>query len=77
MLMDKARLHALQVEVNQLVIIASVLLVSSNICGNELFSSPGCGSRLKRVIKALLEGLPDIRQAILIPIFSEDRNNFS
>ncbi|XP_070601410.1 T-complex protein 11 homolog [Erythrolamprus reginae] len=61
MLMDKARLHALQVEVNQLVIIASVLLVSSNICGNELFSSPRCGSRLKRVIKALLEGLPDIR----------------
>ncbi|KAM6454854.1 T-complex protein 11 homolog isoform 1-T1 [Liasis olivaceus] len=61
MLMDKARLHALQVEVNQLVIIASVLVVSGNICGNELISSPGCGNRLKRVIKALLEGLPDIR----------------
>uniref|UniRef100_A0A8C6VP58 T-complex 11 n=1 Tax=Naja naja TaxID=35670 RepID=A0A8C6VP58_NAJNA len=61
MLMDKARLHALQGEVNRLVIIASVLLVSSNICGNELFSSSGGGNRLKRVIKALLEGLPDIR----------------
>uniref|UniRef100_A0A8C5WQM4 T-complex 11 n=1 Tax=Laticauda laticaudata TaxID=8630 RepID=A0A8C5WQM4_LATLA len=72
MLMDKARLHALQGEVNRLVIIASVLLVSSNICGNELFSSPGDGNRLKRVIKALLEGLPDIRQAILM--FSKDRN---
>uniref|UniRef100_A0A670J6Y0 T-complex 11 n=1 Tax=Podarcis muralis TaxID=64176 RepID=A0A670J6Y0_PODMU len=61
MLMDKARLDALQMKVNQLAIIAAVLLVSSSTCGSGVFSSPGCGDRLKRVIKALLEGLPDTR----------------
>uniref|UniRef100_A0A8C6VRR9 T-complex 11 n=2 Tax=Naja naja TaxID=35670 RepID=A0A8C6VRR9_NAJNA len=70
MLMDKARLHALQGEVNRLVIIASVLLVSSNICGNELFSSSGGGNRLKRVIKALLEenALMDISNQICMEV---------
>ncbi|XP_061488342.1 T-complex protein 11 homolog isoform X3 [Rhineura floridana] len=61
LLMDKARLHALQIEVNQLAMIAAVLLVSSSTCGSGVFSSPGCGDRLKRVTKALLEGLPDTR----------------
>ncbi|XP_062997565.1 T-complex protein 11 homolog [Elgaria multicarinata webbii] len=62
LLMDKARLHSLQVEVNQLAIIAAVLLVSSSTCGSNVFrSSLGCGDRLKQVTKTLLEGLPDTR----------------
>ncbi|KAF7253254.1 hypothetical protein EYD10_01526 [Varanus komodoensis] len=61
LLMDKARLHALQVKVNHLAVIAAVLLVSSSTCGSNIFSLPGYGDRLKRVTKALLEGLPDAR----------------
>ncbi|XP_042321191.1 T-complex protein 11 homolog [Sceloporus undulatus] len=61
MMMDKARLHALQMEVNQLAIIAAVLLVSNSTCGNGAFSSAGCGDRLKLVTKALLEGHPGAR----------------
>uniref|UniRef100_A0A8D0DJE8 T-complex 11 n=1 Tax=Salvator merianae TaxID=96440 RepID=A0A8D0DJE8_SALMN len=61
MLMDKARLDALQEEVHQITIIAAVLLVSSSTCGNGVFNSLGCGERLKQIMKALLDGLPDAR----------------
>ncbi|XP_054836702.1 T-complex protein 11 homolog [Eublepharis macularius] len=60
MLMDKDRLHTLQMQVNQLAIIAAVVLVSSNMTGN-VSSSPGCVDRLKWVTKALIEGLPSTR----------------
>uniref|UniRef100_A0A8D0DG14 T-complex 11 n=1 Tax=Salvator merianae TaxID=96440 RepID=A0A8D0DG14_SALMN len=60
MLMDKARLDALQEEVHQITIIAAVLLVSSSTCGNGVFNSLGCGERLKQIMKALLDGLPDV-----------------
>ncbi|XP_060629088.2 T-complex protein 11 homolog [Anolis sagrei] len=60
MMMDKDRLHALQKEVNQLAIIAAVLLVSNGTCGNGVFGSAGCGDRLKQITKALL-GAPGAR----------------
>lgn len=58
--MDKERLQILQMQVNQLAIIAAVILVSSSMYGN-VSSSPGCVARLKWVTKALLEGLPNTR----------------
>ncbi|XP_075766552.1 T-complex protein 11 homolog isoform X3 [Pelodiscus sinensis] len=61
LLMDQARLQEIQLQVNQLTIIAAVLLVSSSVCGSTLFSSPVFVDRLKRVTKALLEGLPCTR----------------
>uniref|UniRef100_A0A8C4VL50 T-complex 11 n=1 Tax=Gopherus evgoodei TaxID=1825980 RepID=A0A8C4VL50_9SAUR len=61
LLMDQARLQEVQLQVNQLTIIAAVLLVTSSVCGSALLSSPGFVDRLKRVTKALLEGLPHTR----------------
>uniref|UniRef100_A0A8C0IMS0 T-complex 11 n=1 Tax=Chelonoidis abingdonii TaxID=106734 RepID=A0A8C0IMS0_CHEAB len=58
---EVSRLQEVQLQVNQLTIIAAVLLVSSSVCGSALFSSPGFVDRLKRVTKALLEGLPHTR----------------
>ncbi|XP_031461596.1 T-complex protein 11 homolog isoform X2 [Phasianus colchicus] len=61
LLLDQARLQEVQAQVNQLTIIAAVLLVTSGVCGNTLFGSPGFIDRLKLVTKVLLEGLPSIR----------------
>ncbi|XP_010221617.1 PREDICTED: T-complex protein 11 homolog [Tinamus guttatus] len=55
--MDQARLQQVRSQVNQLVLIAAVLLVTSGMCGSTLFGSPGFVARLKRVTKVLLEGL--------------------
>ncbi|KFQ79249.1 T-complex protein 11, partial [Phaethon lepturus] len=55
--MDQARLQEVQVQVNQLTIVAAVLLVTSGMCGSTLCGSPGFVARLKRVTKVLLEGL--------------------
>ncbi|XP_059687013.1 T-complex protein 11 homolog [Gavia stellata] len=55
--MDQARLQEVQAQVNQLTIIAAVLLVTSGMCGSTLCGSPGFVARLKRVTKVLLEGL--------------------
>uniref|UniRef100_A0A8C3RL44 T-complex 11 n=1 Tax=Chelydra serpentina TaxID=8475 RepID=A0A8C3RL44_CHESE len=72
LLMDQVRLQEIQLQVNQLTIIAAVLLVSSSVCGSTLFSSPGFVDRLKRVTKALLEGLPHTRfQAALLDISNQ------
>ncbi|NXC39927.1 TCP11 protein, partial [Penelope pileata] len=57
LLMDQARLQKVQVQVNQLTIIAAVLLVTSGMCGSTLFGSPEFVARLKLVTKVLLEGL--------------------
>lgn len=51
---------------NQLTIIAAVLLVTSGVCGSTLFDSPGFIARLKLVTKVLLEGLSSIRWVIYI-----------
>ncbi|XP_048353654.1 T-complex protein 11 homolog isoform X2 [Sphaerodactylus townsendi] len=61
LLMDKDRLHMIQMQVNQLTLIAAVVLVSNSICGNVLSNSPGCVDRLKWVTKALTDGLPQMR----------------
>ncbi|XP_014809200.1 PREDICTED: T-complex protein 11 homolog isoform X2 [Calidris pugnax] len=59
--MDQARLQEVQAQVNQLTIIAAVLLVTSGMCGSTLFGSPGFVAKLKRVTKVLLEGLSSTR----------------
>ncbi|NWY06203.1 TCP11 protein, partial [Nothoprocta ornata] len=59
--MDQARLQEVRSQVNQLVIVAAVLLVTSGTCGSTLFGSPGFVARLKRVTKVLLEGLSSTR----------------
>ncbi|XP_040547559.1 T-complex protein 11 homolog isoform X1 [Gallus gallus] len=61
LLLDQARLQEVQAQVNQLTIIAAVLLVTSGVCGSTLFDSPGFIARLKLVTKVLLEGLSSIR----------------
>ncbi|XP_060087456.1 T-complex protein 11 homolog [Heteronotia binoei] len=61
MLMDKERLRTIQMQVNQLAIIAAVILVSSSVYGNLVSNSPGCVDRLKWITKALMEGLPNTR----------------
>ncbi|XP_040547561.1 T-complex protein 11 homolog isoform X2 [Gallus gallus] len=63
LLLDQARLQEVQAQVNQLTIIAAVLLVTSGVCGSTLFDSPGFIARLKLVTKVLLEGLSSIRTA--------------
>ncbi|KAM9255491.1 LOW QUALITY PROTEIN: T-complex protein 11 homolog [Cariama cristata] len=57
LLMDQARLQEVQAQVNQLTIVAAVLLVTAGMCGSTLCGSPGFVARLKRVTKVLLEGL--------------------
>ncbi|NXX54980.1 TCP11 protein, partial [Scopus umbretta] len=57
LVMDQARLQEVQAQVNQLTVIAAVLLVTSGVCGSTLCGSPGFVARLKRVTKVLLEGL--------------------
>uniref|UniRef100_A0A8D0GCL1 T-complex 11 n=1 Tax=Sphenodon punctatus TaxID=8508 RepID=A0A8D0GCL1_SPHPU len=59
LLMDQGRLQVIQSQVNQLMVIASVILVSSSVCGNVLFNSPGFVDKLKRVTQALLEGFKE------------------
>ncbi|KAM6044126.1 T-complex protein 11 homolog [Chlamydotis macqueenii] len=44
-------------QVNQLMVVAAVLLVTGGMCGSTLCGSPGFVGRLKWVTKALLEGL--------------------
>ncbi|KAM6311215.1 LOW QUALITY PROTEIN: T-complex protein 11 homolog [Podargus strigoides] len=44
-------------KVNQLTLIAAVLLVTRGVCGSTLSGSPGFVARLKWITKALLEGL--------------------
>ncbi|XP_040508963.1 T-complex protein 11 homolog isoform X3 [Gallus gallus] len=62
LLLDQARLQEVQAQVNQLTIIAAVLLVTSGVCGSTLFDSPGFIARLKLVTKVLLEGLSSISE---------------
>jgi len=55
--MDQGWLQQAQAQVNQLAILAAVLLVTSSTCGSTLGGSPGFVARLKWVTKVLLEGL--------------------
>ncbi|KFR10194.1 T-complex protein 11, partial [Opisthocomus hoazin] len=53
--MDQGWLQQAQAQVNQLAILAAVLLVTSSTCGSTLGGSPGFVARLKWVTKVLLE----------------------
>lgn len=54
--MDRSRLDELKRCVDALTLMASVLLVTSNQCGGNVFPLPGFVGKLKQVIAALLEG---------------------
>nr|XP_015197645.1 PREDICTED: T-complex protein 11 homolog [Lepisosteus oculatus]XP_015197646.1 PREDICTED: T-complex protein 11 homolog [Lepisosteus oculatus]XP_015197647.1 PREDICTED: T-complex protein 11 homolog [Lepisosteus oculatus]XP_015197648.1 PREDICTED: T-complex protein 11 homolog [Lepisosteus oculatus] len=55
-LMDRSRLDGLQRQVDQLTVMAAVLLVTSSQCGGAVCSGPGFVDKLKEVMAALLEG---------------------
>ncbi|KAM8998967.1 T-complex protein 11 homolog isoform 1-T2 [Sarcophilus harrisii] len=55
-MMDRTRLQEIQCQLNQLTILASVLLVANSYCGPKLLGSPQFVDRLKQIIKVLLEG---------------------
>ncbi|XP_072497932.1 T-complex protein 11 homolog isoform X4 [Notamacropus eugenii] len=55
-MMDRTRLQEIQCQLNQLTILASVLLVANSYCGPKLLSSPQFVDKLKQIIKVLLEG---------------------
>lgn len=75
--MDQSRLQEVQAQVNQLTIIAAVLLVTSGMCGSTLFGSPGFVARLKRVTKVLLEGLSCIRWVTLSFLFQKEKSEYA
>ncbi|XP_058410524.1 T-complex protein 11 homolog isoform X1 [Diceros bicornis minor] len=55
LLMDRTWLQELKSQLQQLTILASVLLVASSFSGNVLFGSPQFVDKLKRITKALTE----------------------
>ncbi|XP_006882247.1 PREDICTED: pre-mRNA-processing factor 6-like [Elephantulus edwardii] len=55
LLTDRTQLQELESQLQQLTILASVLLVASSFSGNILFGSPHFVDKLKRVTKALTE----------------------
>uniref|UniRef100_A0A8I5YRY5 T-complex 11 family, X-linked 2 n=2 Tax=Pongo abelii TaxID=9601 RepID=A0A8I5YRY5_PONAB len=55
LLMDRIRLQELAVQLHQLTVLASVLLVARSFSGEILFSSPEYVDRLKCITKALTE----------------------
>lgn len=75
--MDQARLQEVQAQVNQLTIIAAVLLVTSGMCGSTLCGSPGIVARLKRVTKVLLEGLSCTRWVTLSFLFQKEKTEYA
>ncbi|GCB81815.1 hypothetical protein scyTo_0022839, partial [Scyliorhinus torazame] len=56
-LMDQSRFKEMQQELNQLTIIAAVLLVIYNMTGAAISGLSGFLGRLKRIIKVLLTGM--------------------
>ncbi|XP_067863456.1 T-complex protein 11-like protein 1 [Heptranchias perlo] len=56
-LMDRSRLQQLQQRLDQLTLVASVLLVTSNAVGAAIFGLPGFVDKLKQVTCVLLDGL--------------------
>ncbi|XP_041051685.1 T-complex protein 11-like protein 1 isoform X1 [Carcharodon carcharias] len=56
-LMDRSRLQELQQRVDQLTLVASILLVTSNTVGAAICGLPGFVDKVKQVTCALLDGL--------------------
>ncbi|XP_048408788.1 T-complex protein 11-like protein 1 [Stegostoma tigrinum] len=57
LLMDRSRLQELQQRVDQLILVASILLVTSNTVGAAICGLPGFVDKLKQVTCALMDGL--------------------
>ncbi|XP_008570635.1 PREDICTED: T-complex protein 11 homolog isoform X1 [Galeopterus variegatus] len=56
LLMDRTRLQELESQLQQLTMLASVLLVASSFSGSVLFGSPQFVDKLKRITKSLMGG---------------------
>ncbi|XP_065447785.1 T-complex protein 11 homolog isoform X4 [Chrysemys picta bellii] len=74
LLMDQARLQEVQLQVNQLTIIAAVLLVSSSVCGSALFSSPGFGEALLDISNHVHQEVSEALLQLGYPAFTSDKS---
>ncbi|KAK1161731.1 T-complex protein 11-like protein 1 [Acipenser oxyrinchus oxyrinchus] len=57
LLMDQSRFEEMQMALEQLTIVAAVLLITYNVTGAALSGLPGFADKLKRVVKVLLAGM--------------------
>ncbi|XP_034623334.1 T-complex protein 11 homolog isoform X2 [Trachemys scripta elegans] len=74
LLMDQARLQEVQLQVNQLTIIAAVLLVSSSVCGSALFSSPGFREALLDISNHVHQEVSESLLQLGYPAFTSDKS---
>ncbi|XP_072336593.1 T-complex protein 11-like protein 1 isoform X1 [Scyliorhinus torazame] len=68
MLMDRSRLQELKQRVDQLTLVASILLVTSNTAGAAICGLPGFVDKVKQVTCALLDGLNYKLEEILVAV---------
>ncbi|XP_019406877.1 PREDICTED: T-complex protein 11-like protein 1 [Crocodylus porosus] len=57
MLMDQSRFQEMQLELEQLILIGAVLLVTFNAAGTALSGLPGFADKIKTIVKVLLAGM--------------------
>ncbi|XP_050809005.1 T-complex protein 11 homolog isoform X1 [Gopherus flavomarginatus] len=74
LLMDQARLQEVQLQVNQLTIIAAVLLVSSSVCGSALLSSPGFREALLDIGNHVHQEVSESLLQLGYPAFTSDKS---
>ncbi|XP_029769211.1 T-complex protein 11 homolog isoform X2 [Terrapene carolina triunguis] len=74
LLMDQARLQEVQLQVNQLTILAAVLLVSSSVCGSALFSSPGFREALLDISNHVHQEVSESLLQLGYPAFTSDKS---
>ncbi|XP_078054103.1 T-complex protein 11-like protein 1 [Mustelus asterias] len=67
-LMDRSRLQELQQRVDQLTLVASILLVTSNTAGAAIGGLPGFVDKVKQVTGALVNGLNDKLEEALVAV---------
>ncbi|KAM9577710.1 T-complex protein 11-like X-linked protein 2 [Trichechus inunguis] len=68
LLMDRNRLQEIESRLNQLTILASVLLVARSFSGNVLFSSPKFVDKLKCITKALTEEFNSRPEEVMLSV---------
>ncbi|XP_030417181.1 T-complex protein 11 homolog isoform X2 [Gopherus evgoodei] len=74
LLMDQARLQEVQLQVNQLTIIAAVLLVTSSVCGSALLSSPGFREALLDISNHVHQEVSESLLQLGYPAFTSDKS---
>ncbi|XP_075378076.1 T-complex protein 11 homolog isoform X2 [Mycteria americana] len=71
--MDQARLQEVQAQVNQLTIIAAVLLVTSGMCGSTLCGSPGYEEALEDISNQVLQEVSRTLSQLGYAAFTTDK----